>query len=671
MREVSYNELFNNIQCDYSVFFEDDFTYPLSFEIKSVLYRIVHMDVALIIEPMLKKLKVVDNDFAMSLEAFLNEFFKYENLIDDWSNVAIDDIETAFDLIKEKSEDQYSSIKEKYDAIIVSESEEVNFVLHQFGAFCVIPHAYKTVFDEYISRDQKWKPFCIYSNYSSDVKNELRSLLSNNPERKSIICCYIDNNLGGENKAEQIVDDLEELCLSNENTHFIGAVVTSKELFSKISDNIFIDYVDKNDMPQLKSALLRSIYHYFLHSLKEQYAAGINEAFSKAGSHRNIALYLSDMARYEGVSNYALLVEWLKELTDYYFAQDDSIGKLIAIANLIERQEETEEFDDDPCELSDINTFEAFDTKVNNYHQPVEPGDIFHTDNDKIFIVVGQACDMAMGESRTRRNGLCELVEAKFEVSVSSEKIHEDQKHFWINHYKKDDVWGALKIDYQKRYFVENEILSLSSFNSDGNCKIDLASDTISDPVLQQYQINMFADMKNFFQSVVSINDYCGDAASSVLANKNINWVYSLLDYKKEGSTLLYPLRRTCRLKEKYLLFLYKLFLEYRGRIPFNTVNMNRTVTIPMDFQYNQDSFSNSVDVLLKRSNCDIKTTWPWIVSNSTIKDILSKIQSSVSIKKEQDNYIIEGNNLDIDLSNGKKLRLTKKTRTSISITIV
>ena len=53
------------------------------------------------------------------------------------------------------------------------------------------------------------------------------------------------------------------------------------------------------------------------------------------------------------------------------------------------------------------------------------------------------------------------------------------------------------------------------------------------------------------------------------------------------------------------------------------------------------------------------------------LKDILSKIQSSVSIKKEQDNYIIEGNNLDIDLSNGKKLRLTKKTRTSISITIV
>lgn len=98
---------------------------------------------------------------------------------------------------------------------------------------------------------------------------------------------------------------------------------------------------------------------------------------------------------------------------------------------------------------------------------------------------------------------------------------------------------------------------------------------------------------------------------------------------------------------------------------------MNRAVTIPMDFQYNQDSFSNSVDVLLKRSNCEIKTSWPWVVSNNTIKDILAKIQPGISTEKEKDNYIIEGMTLDIDLSNGKKLRLVKKTRTSIRITIV
>ncbi len=671
MREVSYNELFNNIQCDYSVFFEDDFTLPLSFDLKSVLYRIVHMDVALIIEPMLAKLKVVYKDFAILLEAFLNEFLKCDSLIDDWNNVAIDDIETAFDIIKEKSEEKYSNIKEKYDAIIIPESEEINLILHQFGAFCVIPRAYRPIFDEYICHARTWKPFYIFSNYSVDVKNELKGFLSINPEQKSIICCYIDNNLGGENKAEQIVNDLEDLCSSDTDTHFIGAVVTSKEPFNRISKKIFIDYVNKANMLQLKSALLRSIYHYFLNSLKAQYITGIKEAFSKAGSHRNIALYLSDMARYEGVSNYALLVEWLKELTSYYFSQDDNIGKMISIANLIERQEATEEFDDDPCELSDINTFEAFDTKINNYYQPVEPGDIFLANNNRIFIVVGQACDMAMGESRNRRNGLCELVEATFEASVSSEKIHEDQKHFWINHYRTGDILGALKIDYQKRFFIENEILSLSSFNSDGHCKIDLTAETISNPIFQQYQIGLFEDMKNFFQSVVSIKEQCAAAATSILANKSINWVCSLLDYTKEESILSYPLHRTCRLKDKYLLFLYKLFLEYRGRIPFNTVNMNRAVTIPMDFKYEQGSYSNSVDVLLKRSNCEIKTTWPWVVSNNTIKELLSRIQPGISAEKEKDNYIIEGKNLDINLSNGKNLRLTKKTRTSIVVTIV
>lgn len=671
MREVSYNELFNNIQCDYSVFFEDDFTCPLSFEMKLVLYRIVHMDAAVIIEPMIERLKGVDNDFATSLENFLDVFFKCENLIDDWSNVAIDDIETAFDIIKEKSEETYSNIKEKYDAIIVSQSEKVAFVLHQFGAFCVIPPAYSTVFDEYIFRDTKWKPFCIYSNYSSDVKNDLRRLLSTNSKQKSIICCYIDNNLGGENKARQIVDDLEELCSSNKDAHFIGAVVTSKERFSKISDNIFIDYVDKNDMSQLKSALLRSIYHYFLHSLKEQYVAGINEAFSKAGQHRNIAFYLTDMAKIEGVSNYTLLLEWLNELTDYYFAQSDDIGKIISIANLLECSNEANALEENPEELSDINTFEAFDSKINQYYQPVEPGDIFTTDDHRIFIVVGQACDMATGGSRKRRNGLCELVEAEFETLPSSEKILEDQKHFWINHYKNNNSFGALKIDYQRRYFIENEVLSLSSFNADGHCKIDLDADSICNPIFQQYQIGMFADMKNFFQSVLSIKNNCGDAASLVLANKSIQWVCSMLDFTEENRILSYPLHRTCRLKEKYLLFLYKLFLEYRGRIPFNTVNMNRTVPMQMDFIFNQNAYPYNVDVLIKESNCAIKTKWSWIIKNTVINDLLSKIRPTVHIDNEREKYIIEENSLDILLSDRKKLRLTKKTKTSISATIV
>ena len=619
---------------------------------------------------MLTKLQKIDNGFAASLEEFADAFFEVDISNDDWNDVVIDDIETALDIIKEKNEEQYLKIKGKYDAIALPESRDVKSVLHQFGTFGVVPNAYGTIFKEYICCGSKWKPFYIYTSYSIEIKNELKELLSGYPESPITICCYIDNNLGGENKAEQIVNDLVELGSSEKKARFIGAVVTSRGPFRKINDNIFIDYVNKTDMSQLKSALLRSIYHYFLHSLKEQYTAGINEAFAKAGNHRNIAVYLSEMAKYEGVSNYALLIEWLKELTDYYFSQNDHIGKMISVANLIERQEETETIENDPCELTDINTFEAFDDKINKYYQPVEPGDIFLTRDKRIFIVVGQACDMAMGETRNRRNGLCELVEATFEVSVSSEKIREDQNHFWVNHYKQDNSWGAIRIDYQKRFFIENEILSLSSFNQDGCCRIDLTAQTIDDPILQQYQVHLFSELNKYFNSVVAIKEKCEDAAASVLANNSIKWVCSLVDYSKSKNILSYPLCRTCRLKDKYLIFLYKLFLEYRGRMPFNTVNMNRTVTIPTEFHYGQNTYSYSVDVLLKRSNCEIKITWPWVVSNKTIKAILTQIQPGVLIEKEKENYIIEDKQLDIDLKNGKKIRLQKMQKGKIKVII-
>ena len=669
MREVSYNELFNNIQCDYSIFFEDDFAVS-QVDKKTILYRMVHMDKSLIIRPMLTKLQKIDNGFAASLEEFVDAFFEVDISNDDWNEVVIDDIETALDIIKEKNEEQYLKIKGKYDAIALPESRDVKSVLHQFGTFGVVPNAYGTIFKEYICCGSKWKPFYIYTSYSIEIKNELKELLSGYPESPITICCYIDNNLGGENKAEQIVNDLVELGSSEKKARFIGAVVTSRGPFRKINDNIFIDYVNKTDMSQLKSALLRSIYHYFLHSLKEQYVAGINKAFSKAGNHRNIALYLTDMANIEGMSNYSLLLQWLSELTDYYFSQSDDIEKMIAIANLIERNEEESRAEEDSEELSDINTFEAFDSRINNYFQPIEPGDVFITDDRRIFVAVGQACEMAISAKRKRRNGLCELVAAELEVNPCSIKIINDEKSFRINHFKIGEDSGVLKINYQTRFFIENEVLDLSSFNSDGCCKIDLKEEPFYNPILQQYQLDLLDNMKKYFKAVVNLKEKCDKAASLVLANESTNWLYSLLDYSEAGGILSYPIRRICRLKEKYLLYLYKLFLEYRGRIPFNTINMNNTVLTTIDFTYKGIRYPYNVTVLTEQSNCDIKVNWPYVITNVIIKDLLDKAGDGLELSEEQEKYIIKDSQLEVALIGGKLLKLKKVSKKEIVVKI-
>ena len=671
MREVSYKDLFNNMHCDLSIFFEDDFTFPTEFDIKAILYRLVRMNIKTILEPMMNKLREIDLSFASSIQEFVVEFKKWDDLIDNWDNVVKDDIDNAISAIQAKSDDAFAAISSKREIEEPSDLEGVKSILRRFGAFCVIPPAYTNLFDEYILSDRTWKPFIVYSNYSADVNNEIKEMISLS-NQSPVICCYIDNNLCGENKAEQIINDLENP--NNEKAvHFIGAVVTSRDPFSKITDNIFIDCVLKNNLnSQLKSALLRSVYHYLLHSLKEQYINSITDAFNKAGSHRNIALYLAEMAKIEGVSNYSLFVEWIKGLTEYYSSQCKDIGKMIPIANLIERQSKSEDLKEDLEEISDLsdyNTFEAFDYNVNNYYLPIEPGDIFINESNNIYILVGQACDMAMGESRSRRNGLCEMVKATFEIDADLTKIAKDQKTMWINHFKLGEACGKLKINYQKRFFVENEILSLSTYHSDGSCIIG-SENNKNNPLLQEYQINYYEKLKAFFDSIVTLKENCPEASEIILANKSIAWVCSLLDYKNENGQMIYPIKRVCRLKEKHLIYLYKLFLEYRGRMPFNTISLNRTISRQMKFESNSNVYTYNVDVVISRSNGEIKTNWPWIISKATILDLLSKITPSVTIKEEQNEYIIEGKESTIMLNDGKKLKLSKKTKNSLIVTI-
>lgn len=193
---------------------------------------------------------------------------------------------------------------------------------------------------------------------------------------------------------------------------------------------------------------------------------------------------------------------------------------------------------------------------------------------------------------------------------------------------------------------------------------------SIGKDIMQEYQISYYDDLKLFFNSIMLLKSQCNAAAETVLANRSINWVCTLLDYNADEDYLKYPLRRVCRLREKYLLFLYKLFLEYRGRIPFNTVNMNRTVSLSMTFFYLDKSTSGNVDVWLNRPNKEIKLDWPWFISGQTVKKILSEMCPGINVKTEEEKYLVEGRSVELLLSDGKSLRLSKKTKTSLTVSI-
>ena len=70
MREITYKEILENIDCGLVIFFEDDFIQPGTVEINDILHKAIRMDDDLQ-SKMLSLLDVVDKPFSSALKAFL------------------------------------------------------------------------------------------------------------------------------------------------------------------------------------------------------------------------------------------------------------------------------------------------------------------------------------------------------------------------------------------------------------------------------------------------------------------------------------------------------------------------------------------------------------------------------------------------------------------------
>lgn len=658
MREITYKEILENIDCGLVVFFEDDFIQPGTVEICDILHKAIRMDENLQ-SKMLSLLNVADKPFSSALKAFLELCKPAVDDIADWSEIA--DVEDILSQYKEKHPELTESVDAAFSAITSVPCVNSLPVLFQFGLHCNVPSKYQEMFSEYIEAESRWQPFVVFDNYNTDIATQVEHLIENIPDPNNTVTCIIDNRIKGEDRAEEIIDELERIC-KNVTKRIIGAAVTSKNPIERISETLFIGHVDKDNIDKLKQALLRSAYHYLLRMLKDRLNDQINDAFKKAAYHKNIAIYLATMARIEGISNYEVLMQWIGAICEVGLSSSCDIPKLVAIANLLDACEEAPDFEDME-DMSDINTHEAFDYEINRFYQPVAPGDIFQTSDGSIYILVGQSCDMMMGDVRKRRNGLCELVKADATALLWNNKTLDNFNHVWINNFKVEEATTALKIDYKSRSFLDNELISLCSFNPKGECTINL-SKSLSPQctrMLQPYQINYYSNLQEYFGAIQKI---CTSTERQYLdivaADDHASRIVKLSDYSESGDSIIYNIKRIGRLKSHYYLYLYKLFLEYRGRLPFETINLARMQTINAKFYNGTHEILMDTDVFLAR-NAKSSKTLPWILKQSQINSILESSAANTTIKAPDEHYLLDDKPLSVKLSNGKSLVLEKK----------
>lgn len=681
MEQIDYRMFFSNVDCAMIVFLEDDFSLSdTEIDKSKFLYSISRMNVesrkAFILE--------LDKEYsklALSINSFSDCMENLFSLIESWDNEVIrDDIESAMDIIKVQEPAQYDSILGLYNAIELPNVDQLAKLLLKYGLCINIPPCYQRIFDEYLLSENRWKPFRIYASFDAEnsrsFKCELQEFYKNTTNEFTCLCCIIDNELSGEKRAKNIIDEIRSFNTDKRNS-IIGAIVTSHEKTENIDEHVFLEYVNKSlAQSNLQSALLRSTYNYAISKLKDELVKGLFDTFSKATINRNIAFYLSQMAVYEGVANYQIINTWISTMCDYELSKSNVIFYIVRLTNLINQIEIGDyEISDD---LNMLNTFEAFDYNVNKFYQPPAAGDVFIDNDGKIYILVGQDCDIMMSETRKRRNAISELIPAQIVSQTETFKLKNNLSYMMINNFRKspEDTSSCLKIDYTKRVYLENELINLCTYNPDGQCCIDLDAALPEDRanIMMPYLIEYYSELQKYYNSIKTLKSQASEAFDIFLDNTYAPRLISVHKYEEESANKLsYPLRRICRLTETYILYLYKLYLEYRGRQPYNTINLARCQTLDIPISDSAISGEISIQIILSGDrNANSKPAkLPWEVSRAEILRVLSKFGVEAAPTNKKDYILLETEETRIDLENGQALKVVKKSKPEAKLEIV
>ena len=440
-KRITYDKMFNILNVKDIIIFEDDFS--TTFGKNEICYGLARMSTSNR-EKMLQEMDAIDPICKDQLEMFVKEFDKVFDGVSDWENeIPYNDIETTFDVIQEKTEykEAVLNVRKKYCEIEIdrwNNRMDLLNILWSYGVGLVIPNLYENLFNEFLCRDAHWRCFRVFRDFSASTQEDFEKYLKTSVGMKGVIVCILDDQLRNKKCGMEIAQCIEKIQSTQEGRLSItGLIYSSFDNNDCISDKIYLEHIKKDaSQKEFQAALIKSSYSYMLSELKKVYQQVLGEAFDEAVRSKNIAYYLSSMADFEGVTNYQVITNWIKLLFEYKL---DDIQELTAVAGMTRLigalEDEKLEFSK---EMLRLNTFEAFDFSVNKYREPVASGDIFSI-NKKIYILLGQDCDMMNSTTRKRKNGISELVAASTINQNSIDgSVKLNSQYLFISNFRKE-----------------------------------------------------------------------------------------------------------------------------------------------------------------------------------------------------------------------------------------
>lgn len=606
-KQITYDKMFNILNVENIVIFEDDF---VAFTGKNeICYGLVRMSL-INRNRMFSELSNINAIGKEQLEAFVKEFDRVFDVIENWEDeIPYNDIEKTFEIIQGKKEylEILEVVKEKYSMIDMdswSQKEDSLSILSSYGVGVDISNLYEELFTEFLHGKAHWRCFRIFRDFTAATQDGFRKYIEDSLKSHGMIVCIVDDQMRKKKCATEVVKCIEKLQNGkNRRLNIIGLIYSTYINDDYITDNVYFEYVTKSDSKSvIQAALTKSSYSYMLSVLKDLYQNILENAFDEAIRNKNIAYYLSSMADYEGVTNYQVITNWIKLLFEYKLSDVQELTTVAGMTRLIGLLEDEKlEFSK---EMLDLNTFEAFDFNVNRYREPIASGDIFLI-NKKIYILLGQDCDMMNSSTRRRKNGISELVTATtVNQSNVDSAVKLNSQYLFISNFRKNktDAIKTLKIKYSSREFIENQILELCQFNDEGKCVLDInEKQYIASGVEPVYYESLYAELVSYYKALFQINKNNNTALECILKNEQSGRLLSLMDFshnQEENGVVEYKICRLCRLKHPYMLYLYKMYLEYQGRHPFDCMNMSRVQEMQVKLEEDDTTFV-SIDMVL------------------------------------------------------------------------
>lgn len=635
--QITYDKMFNVLNVKDIVIFEDIFS--TNNGKNEICYGLARMSM-LNRNRMLSEMNEINPVGKEQLESFVNEFDRVFDAIESWENeIPYNDIETTFEIIQEKEE--YSGllpvVKENYDIIDIdswTQKEDALALLASYGVGVEIPNLYEELFGEFLHKKAHWECFRVFRDFSASTQADFKKYLEKSFEDKGMIVCIIDDQLRNGKCANEIAKCIEKIQSGPQGRlNITGLIYSSFDNKDCINDKVYFEYIKKDaSKKEFQAALTKSSYSHMLSELKSVYQDVLGAAFDEAVRNKNIAYYLSSMADCEGVTNYQVITNWIKLLFEYKLSDVQELTTVAGMTRLIGLLEDEKlEFSK---EMLNLNTFEAFDFGVNRYREPIASGDIFLI-NKKIYVLLGQDCDMMNSTTRTRKNGISELVTAStINQSNVDSAVKLNSQYMFISNFRKnkDDAVKTLKVRYSSREFVENQILQLCQFNDEGKCILDINEKQYrASGVEPEYYESLYADLVLYYEALSTINKSEKLALELIVNNSQSSRVISLTDYQQnqeERGVVEYKIRRICRLKHPYMLYLYKMYLEHQGRHPFDCMNMSRVQEMQVKL-VQDDSVFVSIDMVLtpdREINRTHIENMDWYIDANTLENTVSHL---------------------------------------------